>query len=738
MRKGYAFLISAIAAMLLFTGCHPSNLSFTAGSYIGTAQGKNGQIKVEVSVDEDSINSIKIVENHETEGLADTALKLIPAEIIKNQSLAVDTVSGATIVSDAIKEAVKNALEPSGVDLKRLSETHSEAHKEKGSAQKTPMAPGVYTGSAYGKWAKGSNEGARFGSPKVIQPITVDVKVDEDSILDVTVTNCDDTPGFKEPAIERMQKDIVEKQSIAVDVVSGCTMTCRGIISAVTQAMEQAGADFTDFNAKTEKRNSTEEYTADVVIAGGGTAGTAAALAAIEKGANVVIVEKTGKIGGMGVCSTGFIGVESSFTKAAGSKVTVDEVFKEMMEYSDWTANPLIVKTILEKSGDTADWLAAHGYKLKIGGYGYTHDTGKGTQKMQDLYDNYILPAGAKLLLETSATELLIDGARVTGLKAVKKDGTVVTVHADAVIIATGGFGGNPEMLERYTGSSNYYLSGLSASTGDGLNMALSAGAMMNEEIFPHLTEFAASTTLDYNSYFMKYLNYGGLLQVNIEGKRFMDEGLCAEQPLAKGASAIRTAGSFYVIFDQATLDTLHTQGFPGLFPKETTEMLKKTILWRGRALVPFTSIMDEMQRAMDAHIACKGSSIEELESQMGVEKDVLVNTVARYKQMVDQKQDDDFYKNPVWLTQTINGGPYYAVRMEPAIFGTSGGIKVNEQFQVVNKELQPIAGLYAAGQDTGGFMGYPYYDIPGCTMGYSYNSGRIAGEHAVDYSNRN
>ena len=731
MKRKFTVAASVLLFLLVLAGCGNSGPKFKAGSYTGTAEGRNGQIQVEVAVDKNSIKSITILEHHETEGVADNALKLIPAEIVKSQTLDVDSVSGATMVSDAIKKAVEQALVSAGADAESLYAERT--------AKKNPpeisMTPGTYTGEAYGKWEKGSNEGARFGSPAEIQPTEVEVTVDGNSILSVRVLRCDDTPGFKEPAIDRMEREIVGRQSIAVDVVAGCTLTSRAILTAATQALEKAGADITWFNLPAEKSLRTEEYSADIVVIGAGTAGTAAALAAVEKGADVIILEKTGKIGGMGVCSTGFIGVDSSFTRAAGSEVTVNDVFREMMEYSNWTADPLIVKTVLEKSGSTADWLAAHGYKLRLGGYGFTHDTGKGTQKMQDLYDNYILPGGARLFLETPAEGLLMEEGKVAGVLAKKKDGTAMTIHADGVIIATGGFGGNPEMLEQYTGTSDYFLSGLSASTGDGLSMALAAGARRSEEIFPHLTEFAASTVQDYNSYFMKYLNYGGLLQVNLEGKRFMDEGLCAEQPLAKGASAIRTAGSFYVIFDQPTLDTLETVGFPGLFSPETTSRLKKEILWRGRALVPFTTIKDEVARAMEAKIAFRAESIQELESLAGIEVGNLQDTVGRYRQMVANKRDEDFQKDPVWLTATVSRGPFYAVRMEPAIFGTLGGIKINERFQVLDSRLKAIGGLYAAGQDTGGFYGYPYYDIPGATMGYSYNSGRIAGENAVTYS---
>jgi fumarate reductase flavoprotein subunit len=702
-------------------------VEFKPGTYLGTSQGNNGPVTVEVKVDEKSILSVKVVSHRETAGISDNAIKLIPMQILKNQSLAVDAISGATKVSNAIIEAAKQAIEKAGVNSAQLA---TKASTSNGGVVK--LKPGTYTGYAYGKWTAGSNEGARFGSPKEINPIAVEVRVDDKSILGVTVTSCDDTPGFKEPVIERIPKSIMANQSIAVDVVTGCTMTSNGVISAVTQALEKAGADVLAFNKKIPKVNGNVEYTVDVAVVGGGGSGTAAALAATEKGAKVLVLEKTGKVGGMSACTTGFIGVGSTFAEAAGNTKTVDEIFTEMMDYSNWTANPILVKTILEKSGDTAEWLADHGYKLKIGGYGYTHDTGKGTDKIQNLYDKYILPKGGRLLLETTAEELIMENGKVVGVKAIMQNGTKVIVHAKSVIIATGGFGGNPEMLKQYTNSSNYWLSGLSSSAGDGINMALKAGAVLSDELIPHLTEFAASSKLDYNDSFMKYMNYGGLLQVNLEGKRFMDEGLCASQPLAKGASAIRNVGSFYVVLDQTTLDTLETRGFTGLLGKEKTEELKKAILWRDRAIGPLTTIKAEMQEAMDAGLAFKADSFENLEAAAGFDKGVFVDTMNRYLNMVAQKRDDDFLKESHWLTPLAKG-PFYMVRMEPAIFGTLGGIRINEKIQALNEDLKPISGLYIAGQDGGGMYGYPYYEIPGVTQGYAYNSGRIAGEEAAD-----
>lgn len=719
--------IVALCLSLLFAGCTTvkTSGSFNPGTYTGTAQGRNGPVTVEVTVSSTSILSISVKDQHETAGIADNALTLLPKEIVANQSLRVDSISGASFTSKAIIGAVSEALKKAGVDPAGLSGA-------KASATRVAMRPGVYYGEAYGKWGKDSNEGGRFGSPKVIRPIRVEVTVDASSIQSVKVLSCDDTPGFKESAIAQIPANIVKYQSVGVDAVSGSTLTSKGIVAAATKALEGAGADILAFSARQPKIKATEEYSADVAVVGAGGSGSAAALAAVEKGAKVIVLEKTGQVGGMGGCSTGFIGVGSEAAKKAGNTKTVQDVFMEMMNYTNWTANPILVKAILAKSGSTADWLQAHGYKINVANASYTHDTGKGNAKIQNLYDRYILPAGGKLLLQTRAESLIMDGKKVVGVRATKSDGTTVIVRAKSVIIATGGFGGNPEMLRKYTHSDRYSLSGLATNTGDGINMAIAAGAGLSSDISPLLTEFAGSTTLDFNSYFMKYLNYGGLLQVNLEGKRFMDESICASQPLAKGASAIRTQGSFYVVLDQAMLDTLQAKGFPGVFGADKTAELKKSINWRDRALVPFTTIKTEMDEAVSAGVAFKADSFEGLEKAAGFKKGVFTSTMDRYLKAIKEQKDDEFYKESFWLTP-IASAPYYLVRMEPAIFGTVGGINVNERIEALDDRGNPIPGLYVAGQDGGGMYGYPYYEIVGVAQGYAYNSGRIAGENAAE-----
>lgn len=695
-------------------------------TYTAKAAGFAGDVEVSLIIKDGKLISVKATGEKETPDLGGKALEILPANMLAENSIDVDVMSGATMTSNAVLEAAKLALSESKITLQKI-ESAKEAFN---------FTPGTYTGEAYGKWDKDSKEGYRFGSTNPITPMLATVTVEKDKIVSIDITNISETPGFYEPVLEKMVPEIIKYQTLGVDTISGCTMTSKGVIQAVEQALVKAGGNPVKLYSKVEASNEVEEYHTDVVVIGGGGSGSVAALAASEAGAEVIVLEKTGKVGGMSVLTTGFIAPESQVQQENGSTVTSKDLFDEFTNYNYGTANNLLVKTILEKAGSTADWLIEHGYKVKPSANGITVDTGKGQEKIDNLYKNYITkPSANKLLLQTRADELLFDeNNKVIGVHAIKKDCTQVNVYADAVIIATGGFGGNKEMLEKYTGSDRYWLSGLEASSGDGINLALSAGADLSPELFPHITEFAANADVDFNDYYFKYLNYAGLLQLNSSGHRFMNEEWCITQPLAKGASSIRTVGSFWVVFDQNTYDTIKEKGLSGLFTSEETEFLKNEHNWRPRALDPFGDLMEiEMNRAKEAEAAYSADTLEDLGKEAGFTVDEYMEEMKRYQAFIEKGIDEDFNKNSMFLTP-IDKSPFYAVRMEPAIFGTLGGVRVDEKMRVLNEDLKPIAGLYAAGQDAGGMYGYPYYETPGTTQGYAYNSGRIAGEHAAEF----
>ena len=344
------------------------------------------------------------------------------------------------------------------------------------------------------------------------------------------------------------------------------------------------------------------------------------------------------------------------------------------------------------------------------------HDTGKGTDKFNVLYEQFIKPAGINVLPEARAQSLITDGGRVVGVQAVKQDGTAVTVNAKNVLVCTGGFGGNDEMMRKYFGHDNFYLNGLSCSVGDGLNTCIDAGAALSDEIEPHLAEFCSNRNVDFYAGYMKFMNQAGFLALDPSGQRFVNEEFFVTQALSYGASALRRVGFAYLIFTQDQLDAMVANGLWGVLSSETIESLRL----RARIIVPsYYTLADEMQAALDAGEAWKADTLEALGEAIGfADQTICQKSIADYQQVLATGEDPLFGKRADMMPD-LDNGPY-------------NGVRVNENMQALNEDYQIIEGLYVAGQDSGGFFSYPYCEGVGWTQGYAWTSGAIAAKHIV------
>jgi len=726
--KRIRVLAASIAALALVSlgGCigqarsKPTGAaSDVSGSFSATARGFNGDVTVTLTIGNGTLVDAAAVGEDETPAVGGRALELMPGNMVAGNTVDVDIVSGATYTSKAILAAAADALSRSGAALSARA-VSVEQH----------MVPGTYYGEAYGKWPEGSIEGERFGSPAVIVPTKVAVTVDETRILSVAVERCSDTPGFIEPCIARIPASVVAEQSVAVDAVTGATMTSQAILTGVTAALKEAGHIRAGFSRPAKKSAASESYDTDLVIVGAGGAGTVAAIEAMEAGLRVIVLEKCGKVGGTSVCSTGFAAIGSQLQKGAGKgSGTVDGTFRTLMDYCKWRANGPLVHAVLSASAGVADKLQS--YWKRAGNPGVVrvnevaHDTGKGTEKYGVLYDRYLLPSGVRLMLETTADSLIMDGDAVVGVTAEKQDGTKVVVKAKAVLVCTGGFGGNDEMLTEYFGHDNFYLNGLSTNTGDGIRMCLAAGASLSEEIEPHLAEYTGNKKVDFYAGYMKFINQAGFLTLDSAGQRFMNEELFITQHLAYGASALRRVGYAYIVFTQDQLDAMVKNGIWGVLGKDTI----KSLAMRERIVVPsYYTLAREMDEAIAAGEGWKADTLDALGEAIGfVDQESYRESMDDYLRVLATGKDPLFGKR-VDLMPDLDNGPYYAVRVVPPIDGTFNGIRVNDKMQALSREgYQPISGLYVAGQDSGGYFSYPYYEGAGWTQGYALTSGAVA-----------
>ena len=287
-------------------------------------------MKAQVTLSNDRIEAIEIDAPYETDSLTAIAREALPQLIVASQSLGVDCISGATITSLAVVEAVSDCVRQAGGDPEDLK------NREVILPEATSALPsGTYTGESFGMWGRNAFGVSWFGAADEIKPTKVEVKVADNRIASVKVMDCSDTAGFKEGALERIPQAIVDNQSLAVDVVSGATMSSGAVRAAAMRALQEAGADLAPFAVKPAKAPADPEtYDCDLLVIGAGTAGTTAALRGVELGLNVVVADVAHRVSGAGGTNTGPLGVDSSMHRAAGFTDTPDSVFTRMMEES--------------------------------------------------------------------------------------------------------------------------------------------------------------------------------------------------------------------------------------------------------------------------------------------------------------------------------------------------------------------------------------------------------------------
>ena len=472
---------------------------------------------------------------------------------------------------------------------------------------------------------------------------------------------------------------------------------------------------------------------AQVTIIGGGGAGLAAAVTAAEKGMDVLLIEKYHRPGGNSAMAKDIFGAESPTQKRMGISVLRDEYFKIAMEFAHWTINPRIMRAFIDKSGDTIAWLEGKGITFAIREREFVRfnhrlpvsrhtPTGDGIEIIQVLAKNF-QELGGRLLCDTAAKELITNAKnRVVGVFATTKDGQELRIRADSVIMATGGYGGNKEMLKKYCPQyrKNMMLCGF-PNMGEGISMALKIGAA---------SEGLGMLQLEYKGLpkghkrLMRITPEPYMLCLNKRGERFMDESV---DNVFEGANAVlrQPDAISYTIFDDGVkrriMETglIRDLGFRPPWPKKEEKL---------------PDLPNLLQTAVNKGCAKLADSWDEMAVWMGAEPETLKATIKEYNSFCNKGHDVLFSKDPKYL-MPLRNPPYNAIRCVIRFLGTMGGIKINHHMEVLDRNDNPIPGLYAGGIDTGGWESETYNQLlMGTTLSFAYNSGRIAGENATEY----
>ncbi len=475
----------------------------------------------------------------------------------------------------------------------------------------------------------------------------------------------------------------------------------------------------------------------DVIVIGGGSSGLAAALTAAEGGARVVLLEKMRYLGGSSNFAEGMFAVESEMQRKLYVNYSRDEAFRTIMDYSHWRANPRLVRAFVDASAGTIDWLKRQGVEFIEAmtnipdGLRTVHilkgpPGAKGTPMIKTLAAR-CREKGVDIVLEAPVRELLREKDRIAGVM-VTGDGKEEQVNAGAVIIASGGYGNNREWIKHYCGLDlgvnlipirNY------DKTGDGIRMAWEAGAA---EEGMGVLQFFRIGPIGSGVRMMGHLECAGhqpYLWVNRQGERFCDEAVAFNDTYMGNCVARLKEGYSFTIFDDAARRHMVEYG------------IDKYVAYKNMPGTRLVNFDEELKAALakknpDVAVA---DTVEGLARQTGLDPYVLKRTLDEYNGYCDRGHDETFAK-PLKYLRPLRVPPFYALKAYTVFLGSLGGIKINHNMEVVDKEERVIPGLYAVGTDAGGLYGDSYCFLPasGTTLGFAVSSGRIAGKNALQY----
>jgi fumarate reductase flavoprotein subunit len=478
--------------------------------------------------------------------------------------------------------------------------------------------------------------------------------------------------------------------------------------------------------------SNTKGLEADIVVIGGGGAGMAAAAAAAEKGTRVIVLEKRG-LGGSSAMAFGVFAVDSPARQ--------DECFNIAMDWAHWRLNPRLVRALIDKSGDSVRWLKEKGLEFEPGPPGSERQNvprqikGRGAALIKVLAQ-HCRNLGVQLLIRTPAKKILTDEkGKITGVLAGTR-GKEFTIKTKSVVIATGGFAGNKKLLRKYCPDYHEDMERIGVpNTGDGLLMATQIGAA-TEGLGPMLLGMPKTLHLPYDAAgrrdtppelakvgIISIASEPRALLVNKRGQRFFDESL------GMGANAIvRQPGNVcYSLFDSGIVRAIAKEG-----PARVAFNIPKEGEKAGDKLPGLERGLRQLQATRD--FVSISDSWDGIANYIGCDPGTLKATIDEYNAACDQGRDPLFVKDPAYL-MPLRTPPYYVIKWHVSVLNTIGGIKINEDTEVLDKQDNPIPGLYAAGVDSGGWESSTYcWRLPGHAFGFSVYSGRIAGENTADF----
>lgn len=497
-----------------------------------------------------------------------------------------------------------------------------------------------------------------------------------------------------------------------------------------------------------------ETLQADVCIVGAGGTGTAAAIQAVDFGLKPVIIERMGTYGGSFVGTEGILGLETHFTEADGGVMFagaynpnapygVNNAINTCLNYHHWIPQHKLYESFFGQTAETIEWLEGHGIKF-VGNIAI----GSGP-KVWHVYDrgdsltpgsNFMKCLGAEAdslgveaRFNTFGRKLVMEDGKVAGLLAESEKGDVIKVEAPVVLICTGGYANNTDILYAVseTKNENVQALGMDCRSGDGLKMAKDAGAEFAEGLGTvmwcgpvPMGAITAEWTIDAYSAGVQPTQ----IWLNEKGERYAKEDLWLDDFSGAGVCT-RNQQKTYSLFTEADMLRWEKDGPDG------------QVFSFGIPGKPLAEAREVLEAASGVHV---GDTIEAVCGEVGLDAEAVKATIEKYNECCaaaaqldgeDTGADEEFGKRAKYMLK-LEEGPYWLCETAVGYGTTCGGIKVNEKAQVMDAKGQVIPGLYAGGNDAAGLYG-DSYDVkyaPGSQASWAVNSGRLAMKDAKEY----
>lgn len=522
--------------------------------------------------------------------------------------------------------------------------------------------------------------------------------------------------------------------------VSGCATAAAAMSRGALAHADEA--DETVEGGETAETPATgESLECDVVVVGLGASGLMASVGAAKQGASVIAVDRAASLAGTTNCYThGPFIVGSKLQLQYDNPLTVQEAMTYLQERSNYGYNAQALRAILEATGRCADILIDEaGFTFDNSPFPEStpeseminraaHTYGAQGEERAAMFQAMLDANGVQCLLETQATELVLEDGVVAGVRCSTADGTL-DIRAKAVVLCTGGFLGSADLQKKYLAGAKVVSKAAAVCDGSGIEMALAAGAQIGKTFSIVMNEYGganekAAPITGSNSFssanpgndWLRAAHFGGLF-VDANGQRFVNEGYLAENPFYSGEPLTRQS-VYYAIFDEAFMARVESEPFAGFF--HTAKMTG------GAGDMVLANAREQFAEAQEQGWGFAAESIDELAQACSLPG--LADALETYNAACEAGVDEEFYKDPTYLV-AVNEGPFYAVELQPSAYMTLGGIKCNGACQALDEANVAIAGLYVAGGDAD-IHTSPYLQN-GSANGFALGSGLVAGEAA-------